>query len=216
MPEQATDWFADISFDGVPGVPGVPPQFSAISSGTPSPVAGVPGVPNLGREHLRTPPEHHALDSKSLKKHKEHQGTPRTPKNNDAVWRSALPVEIVVGLDRLRAEPQPRLSSPSAWAGVVTDAHMIASEGWAAVAVSLGWSPLNLFGSSPEIGGNADLDGLAVWLSGRKIVAIDERVVVADAAGARALYYGRPMKGAALLWDLRDIQSKRMRGKAHD
>jgi hypothetical protein len=62
---------------------------------------------------------------------------------------------------------------------------------------------LDLWGCSPDIGGNPDHDGLAVWLDGRRILLLDERTCIVDAgAGARAVFTRRPIDGAVLLWEI--------------
>lgn len=117
-----------------------------------------------------------------------------------------LPPLIVEGLERLRSMPAPRLRKQSVWGEVVADAWRLANEGWATSALALGWDTLDLWGVSPAAGGLAGMEGLAVWLAGRRPVLIDaDSCIVADAPGssARSIFYRRPADGRVLLWDLR-------------
>lgn len=115
----------------------------------------------------------------------------------------SLPSDVRAGLVTLQAMAAPRLARPEVWPGVVADAGCLASDGWAVQALSLGWTPLDLWGCSPVVGGNPDHEGLAVWLGGRRILLIDERTCLVDTrAGGRAMFTRRDPAGAVLLWDL--------------
>ena len=205
MTDAAVDWSSLLSDLGVPGVPGVPAQKSATFSGTPAETAGVPGVPPTRAEHLGTPSEHLSAPSNSLKNNAEHLGTPGTPDFKEG----GLANNLRTGLDRLQRDRQPRISNPGAWPVVVADALRLEKEGWAAQAIALGWHPLQLFGCSPAVGGDPDLDSLAVWLAGRRLVLIDGRRAVAAEGDLRSVFVRRSWEGAAFLWDLADIQSRR-------
>ena len=93
-----------------------------------------------------------------------------------------LPTEIANGVLRLTAMRPPRIERPDLWAGVVADARRLVDEGWAAMAIALGWSAADLFGVGPK--GDWDFQGLAVWLNGDSVVMLDEaRSVAVDASG---------------------------------
>ncbi len=91
---------------------------------------------------------------------------------------------------------------PKAWRQVTRDALSIARDGWAAKALALGWSPLDLFGAVTDRDGYADADGLAVWLGGRPIFAIWEtHASVGDGVGW-AFFNRCNRLGTTLLWDI--------------
>jgi len=114
-----------------------------------------------------------------------------------------LAPDLADGLTRLRMMSPPRITRPAVWPVVVADALRLASEGWAAQALALGWEPVQLWGCSPDKGGNPDHDGLAVLLCERRIVVLDDRsALIESQAGARRLFNRRPMVGAVLLWDI--------------
>jgi hypothetical protein len=111
---------------------------------------------------------------------------------------SALPPSITMGLHRL-VGPVPRLvRDDTVWREIVADARRLAADGWAASALALGWSALDLFGHSDR------RDGLAVWLRGRTLVLLDElTAVVIDGSGRAQFTRDRGgMPGARLLWEL--------------
>jgi len=85
----------------------------------------------------------------------------------------ALPPHLVQGLAALQSRAPPQITRPEIWLAVVADAVRLAADGWAAQALRLGWSPLELWGCSPERGGNPDHDGLAVWIDGRRVLLVD-------------------------------------------
>jgi hypothetical protein len=112
-----------------------------------------------------------------------------------------LPPAIAEGLDRLAAMPAPRITQPAVWGETVADALRLWLGGWAGQALALGWEPLQLFGYSP--GGSSDLNGLAVWLAGRRIILLDDRAcIVVNGAQSRAIFTRRSAAGAAFLWEM--------------
>lgn len=116
---------------------------------------------------------------------------------------ASLPVPIASGLRSLRAMPVPRMSNPEIWPEIVADAARIANEGWAAQALALGWSPLHLWGVSTVRGGLVDLEGLAVWLRGRRIVLLDAASCLVESGPRQhSIFNVRPMGGAVLLWEI--------------
>ena len=64
------------------------------------------------------------------------------------------------------------------------DAMTIARDRWAAKAMALGWTAGELFGIGTR--DDWDLQGLPVWLDGRRVVMLDDkRAIVADPSGGR-------------------------------
>ena len=95
-----------------------------------------------------------------------------------ALDRYGLEPALYSSLARLaKMPPPPKLAHDSNWPQVVSDALRIAREGWAAVALSLGWNEGDLFGVGAR--DSWDFEGLAVWLDGRPIVALDNRICLA-------------------------------------
>ncbi len=122
----------------------------------------------------------------------------------------SLPAAIRAGLATLQTMAAPRITRPETWPGVVADAVRLASDGWAAQTIALGWTPLDLFGAITDPEGDPAADGLAVWLDGRRILLLDERTcIVAAGAGARAVFTRREPAGAVLLWDISKRKDER-------
>ena len=116
---------------------------------------------------------------------------------------TALPSTISSGLATLKSMAAPRLQRPERWPGVVSDALHLARDGWAAKALALGWSPLDLFGAVPAPDGDPDADGLAVKLRGRRILAICGTFATVEAEnGGRSYLHRGNNDGAVLLWAL--------------
>lgn len=116
---------------------------------------------------------------------------------------TGLPASVQLGLERLAAMAAPRLRTPEAWPEVVADAQRLVSDGWAATALSLGWTPLDLFGAVFDADGDPDGDGLAVRLCGRKVLALCPTfATVSDGPGARSFLHRPCASGARLLWDV--------------
>lgn len=114
-----------------------------------------------------------------------------------------LPADIIAGLRTLRRHRPPPIARPEVWPEIVADAVRLVDQGWAQQALALGWEPLQLWGCSPAIGGNIDMDGLAVRLCGRRIVLLDERTAILESgAGTHAVFNRRSMEGAVFLWNL--------------
>jgi hypothetical protein len=114
-----------------------------------------------------------------------------------------LPEPIRRGLQLLAESPAPRVRCPELWPQVAADAARLASEGWAAKAIGLGWTALDLFGVACELRGPADNDGLAVKLGGRRVLAICRSfATVADAGGGRTYLYRGNAQATRLLWEL--------------
>jgi hypothetical protein len=114
-----------------------------------------------------------------------------------------LPQHVSAGLQRLRSMPVPRGIAAPTWAEVVVDAVALGATGWAAEAMALGWSDLDLFGAVTDPRGDPAADGLAVKLCGRRLAALSESfATIAGADGGRAWHYRRDTAGAVLLWDI--------------
>ena len=114
-----------------------------------------------------------------------------------------LPAACMGGLRRLQSMSSPRLLRPDLWPRVVSDALRLGRDGWAAKAMALGWTDLDLFGAVPDADGDSAGDGLAVWLAGRKLLALTAAyAVVDDGDGGRAYFNRREAAGAVLLWSL--------------
>ena len=116
---------------------------------------------------------------------------------------ASLPADIRSGLAALRVMAAPRITRPEVWAAVVADAVRIASDGWAAHALRLGWSPLELWGCSPG-GGNSDHEGLAVWLNGRRVLLLDDATCIVESGpDARSVFHRRSVAGGGVfLWEM--------------
>ena len=111
--------------------------------------------------------------------------------------------DILAGLERLKGAAAPRTSNPERWPAVVADALRLAADGWAAQALKLGWSPLDLFGAVTDKQGDPNGDGLAVKLCGRPLLALCASfATVSDGTGARTYLYRGSNAGARLLWQL--------------
>lgn len=116
---------------------------------------------------------------------------------------ASLPADLTAGLQRLKAMGVPRHARPEPWAESVKDALRLGEEGWASHALALGWSALDLFGGVIEPDGDPYADGLAVWLSGRKLLALtDDHAAAVDASGRRHFFKLPRAAGARLLWTL--------------
>lgn len=116
---------------------------------------------------------------------------------------TVLPALLQDGLKLLAEAGAPNVRSPELWPDIVADALRLAAEGWASTALSLGWSELDLFGAVTDPQGDADADGLAVKLSGRKLLALCASfATVANANGGRSYLYKGNAEVARLLWAL--------------
>lgn len=88
---------------------------------------------------------------------------------------------------RLANMPPPRIRDRAAWGPVVQDALSLARDGWAAKALALGWHELDLFGVDTH--DSSRFAGLAVWLDGRTIGAMDDQTAIAKRGTSRAVFY---------------------------
>jgi hypothetical protein len=92
---------------------------------------------------------------------------------------------------------------------VVADAVRLASDGWAVHALGLGWSALDLWGCSPEPGGDADQDGLAVWIDGRRVLLLDADSCIVESQPRAHSVFNRcsVAAGGVFLWDIGGVRS---------
>jgi len=104
-----------------------------------------------------------------------------------------LPPPIAQGLARLARTSAPRGADRAVWRQVRADAQRIGDGGWATEALALGWSVEELFGVSAD----GVIEGLAVWLEGRRLVLIDATSAIAAGDGRRRFVFTRP--GGAVL-----------------
>lgn len=115
-----------------------------------------------------------------------------------------LPIHIRDGLATLGRMKAPRDLNSTRWPIAVTDAVRLGGDGWAAKALALGWSDLVLFGVVAAHDGDPNADGLAVKLSGRRLLAICGTFATIDpGAGGRLYLYRGNNDGARLLWACR-------------
>lgn len=124
---------------------------------------------------------------------------------NVTIVTAGVPAAIIAGLAELQSKATPRITRPEVWPGIVMDAVRVVEEGWAEKALALNWTAEQVWGCSPEPGGNVDHDGLAVWLAGRRVLLLDEwSCIVEEGPNARAVFT-RPqiaVPGSVLLWEL--------------
>ena len=114
-----------------------------------------------------------------------------------------LPPDVASGLALFEAMPAPKLCNANAWPDVVQDALGLVQHGWVAKAIALGWSPLDLFGGQLSQSGDPHADGLAVWLQGRRVLALtSDHAVATDANGGRHFFNRPRAPGSTLLWAL--------------
>ncbi len=120
-----------------------------------------------------------------------------------ATLAGGLESTLPVGLEQLESMSPPKRCDPASWQECVTDALRLVSDGWAAQALALGWTPLDLFGVVTDPEGNPDADGLAVKLGGRRVLAICEGfATVEDEGGGRSYLHRGDTSGTRLLWEL--------------
>jgi hypothetical protein len=121
---------------------------------------------------------------------------------------TALPRQLLEGLERLHRSPPPARRPVAAWRAVTADALALAQSGWALDALALGWNPLDLFGCSMD--GGAAFAGLAVWLEGDRLLLLDGASAIAARGNLRrvfnrrAVIQARPGSGSEVrfLWNM--------------
>lgn len=125
------------------------------------------------------------------------------PNGTNGTNGAGLTSVIAAGLKRLDTMGVPKGGDPRAWRLAVKDAAALVAEGFAVQALCLGWSPLDLFGGQLAKSGDPYADGLAVWLQGRRVVALtDAHAIATDANGGRHFFNRPRAPGSTLLWAL--------------
>lgn len=122
------------------------------------------------------------------------QSPPNCTKSTNCT--GVLPPVVVMGLRRLGAMPPPRSVRPDVWRGVVSDALMLRDDGWAATALGLGWSTLDLWGAS-----KSGDESLSIWLRGRRLTLLDGATAIATDGEQRFQFTRRSTAGWRLLWE---------------
>lgn len=122
---------------------------------------------------------------------------------SQSVRFQGLPDNIINGLTCLDGMARPRLQRTENWEPVLADVRRLVGDGWAAQALNLGWSALDIFGAVSDALSDPNADGLVVKLNGRKVLALCASfATVAQPDGGRAFIYRDSTEGAVLLWDL--------------
>jgi hypothetical protein len=122
----------------------------------------------------------------------------------------SLPLPVARGLAALPTMACPVDLNASGWPRAVADAVKFGADGWAAKAIALGWTDLDLFGVVAARNGDPDADGLAVKLAGRPVLAICGTFATVDLGNGGRLYLRRgDNDGARLLWALGYGRSER-------
>ncbi len=115
-----------------------------------------------------------------------------------------LPAAVEAGLRALVKQKPPRLTDHDEWHATVADAIRLSSEGWAATALSMGWTEHDVFGIGPR--GSNEWLSLAVWIAGRSIIAMDDyRAFTTDDDVFYLERWGRPNTAfvePVLLWEI--------------
>lgn len=88
----------------------------------------------------------------------EHCSSQKTAKNEPCStvpapigWNAGTLADIA---ERVARMPCPSRVDPRQWREVVVDCQRLVQDGWALQALSLGWSPLDLFGAVPDANGD--------------------------------------------------------------
>lgn len=195
MLDTGLDWLdalPDMSISGVQRVHGVQPQKTAAFGCTPASVQECASTP------LHTDAHTLHTDAHPQKMAENRHSTPCTPctPNFDDSW--GLPSGIRDGLARLcLVPPRKDLMPQPLWAALVCDTVLFAKRGWAAKAMALGWSDLELFGIAPK-----GWQGLTSRLIGREVLGLDARKVAVK-EGRRVAHLPRETlaPGAVPIWE---------------
>ena len=103
-------------------------------------------------------------------------------------------------LRRLSTSPAGRsLTKPELWGGFVCDAVLFAKNGWAAKAVALGWSEMEIFGLAQT----GKWLGVTSRLFGCKVLGLTaDLVTVRELRGTNRLLRLPPRDDAVMLWEI--------------
>lgn len=160
-------------------------------------------MPKSWRDYLPDKPPTGPCDNSDNRDNSPANEAGSAPNVTNVTNVTALPADVQRGLTFLANAPAPRVRNPEAWPQAIADALRLASEGWAARAISLGWSPLDLFGAVREYRGNPEADGLAIRLCGRRVLALcSSFATVEDDSGNRAYLYRPEPASVVPLWKL--------------
>lgn len=127
---------------------------------------------------------------------------PIGPNDTNGTGSLSLPLAVARGVEALPRMSCPRDVASPRWPIAVADALKLARDGWAAKAIALGWHDLELFGAVTDAAGDPFGDGLAVWLNGRKLVAMTATCATVVDGGGQYFYHRREQVGARLLWEI--------------
>jgi len=117
---------------------------------------------------------------------------------------SAVPADWITGVARLDPESPPTAIRPEHWSRFV-DAAKRFLDSWAAKAIDLGWTDLDLFGADalkPEV---AWLNSGAIWCAPTLRVAevLADRIILETPNGSPTTFYRQPhMRTRILPWEI--------------
>lgn len=113
---------------------------------------------------------------------------------------AGIPAEWAVEIADLHLVDPPARISAERWRRLISDAERLLRD-WAAPAVALGWSTIDLFGCSPGFARRLDRDGLAMLLEGRPVLAITAQTATIGNRSGSVNTYRRAVKpGAIPIW----------------
>jgi hypothetical protein len=121
----------------------------------------------------------------------------------------ASPKAWVAGLARLDPACPPRDVPLRRWTRFIQDSREFIDQGWAAQAVGLGWTALDLFGCHRQAPfARIAQQGLLWLLNGRRLVALTtEFAAIETASGGRLTYRRAPIEtGQVLAWKLGQVR----------
>ena len=114
-----------------------------------------------------------------------------------------LPVNMAVGLDKLRTMRPPRITNAAVWPQIVADAVSLADGGWARQAIDLSWDPLHLFGWEPSTDPEIWNYSLAVATNGWPVVDVSTDCITLRKGNVSRPFKKRPRPALTrYLWEL--------------
>ena len=124
------------------------------------------------------------------------------PFHIDGTNGTGLPVEIELGLKRLRMMSTPRITNPEIWPVIVGDTLRIATD-HAATALNQGWDVITLFGVDVRNNVASVDQSLAVYADGWPIVGMEAEYVTLRRSNVTRLYRNRSRPHLTkYLWNL--------------